>query len=194
MEYTKKLGYRPQLITECKSCKSYLCKQDLNSTGHLPHLFVEGLYQYISPLRWITLRPAGGGDSVLGMAGLRVSGRRAPHLVFQTSSLDVQLRGQDQRERWRHRLISLSLLESWLLTSHLHHVTLPCSSCTGTQRIQRGCWTVIMGHLEDPRGSSGALGHIRGVTAPCWVRSVPSGASQTVCTFISEQWLLHSAG
>lgn len=50
-------------------------------------------------LHSVELRPAERDDSALGMAGPSVSGRQAPHLIFQASSLDVQLRGQDQRER-----------------------------------------------------------------------------------------------
>lgn len=80
-------------------------------------------------LSWLYLKRAEINDHVL--AGPSVSRQQPP----SGYSPDVQLRGQDQRKRWRHCLISVSLLEYWLLTSHLSD---PClQQSHRSQRIQR---------------------------------------------------------
>lgn len=56
------------------------------------------------------------------------------------------------RERWRHSLISVLLLECWLLTSDLSHTTPPSSS-----------WTACNWFKGLPGGLSGAIGKTWGV-------------------------------
>lgn len=97
------------------------------------------------------------------------------HLIFHIWSLDVQLRGQDQREM----KASLNLLPTaGALPSDLwhqphdptlQHFLLPAED-------SKGCWLVSRG-IQGPEGSTGAVGRIGSVTDPCLSELVPSGAS-----------------
>lgn len=68
-------------------------------------------------------------------------------LLLLMSSWEVRI-----RERWRHRLISASLLEQWLLTSNLNHMTPPSSSSAAHCRFKGLPGWFIGGHREDLRG------------------------------------------
>lgn len=130
--------------------------------------------------------------SVLATSGsgtehVRVTGPvSSVRLLLLMSSWGVRI-----RERWRHRLISASLLERWLLTPDLSPVTRPCGGCTAHSGF-KGLLDAARGHREDPRGrreqrgASGAWRLPAGLSYSPQVHRRRPRASINVC----EQWIL----
>lgn len=83
------------------------------------------------------------------------------------------------RIRERDGLISPSPLELWLPTSDLDYMIPPAVP----REIQRATRTSRASWRSE--GSTGAWGHIRGMTFPHWAELVPSGVSQAGSSYAS---------
>lgn len=118
-------------------------------------------------------------QSKKSFSGFSASLWQAPVPIGRAASLDVQPRGQDQRERWRHSFISVSPCWSadlWPLTRTAWPRPAAVAPLADDSKGRPDCHH---GAARRPEGPPGAQGHVRSVTAPRWVPLVPSGASPT---------------